>query len=50
LTNLAVLALCAPVRIYLTSGEWCPTPLVKVYSTYDEFMTEVSHVNVGTIR
>ena len=48
--NAGVLALCTPVRIYLASGEWCPTPLVKVYSTYDKFMTEISHCNVGTIR
>jgi len=50
LTNANILALCTPVQIYLTSGEWCATPLVKVYSTYDKYMTQVSHVNIGTIR
>ena len=50
LTNLQVLALCTPVAIYIASGQWCETPLVKVYSTYDQYMTEISHINVGTIR
>jgi hypothetical protein len=49
-TNLQVLALCTPIQIYLTSGEWIDTPIVKVYSTYDKYMTEISHCNVGTIR
>jgi hypothetical protein len=50
LTNAQILALCTPMRVYLPSGGWCETPLVKVYSTYDQYMTEISHVNIGTIR
>jgi len=48
-TNLQVLALCAPVVIYLTSGDWTETPIVKVFSTKGQVST-VSMINVGTIR
>jgi hypothetical protein len=49
-TNLAVLALCTPISVYVASGKWLETPVVKVFSTYDKYMTEISHINVGTIR
>jgi hypothetical protein len=50
-TNLQVLALCAPVRIYLTAGAWTMTPIVKVYSTGDKsYTSEPAYINVGTIR
>jgi len=50
-TNAQVLALCTPIQIYLESGEWTGTPIVKVYSTADkDYWSGLSHVNIGTIR
>jgi len=48
-TNIQVLALCTPVPIYLISGDWTETPIVKVFSTTGQVST-VTMINVGTIR
>jgi len=50
-TNVQVLALCTPIQIYLSSGEWTGTPIVKVYSTGDkDYTSELAYINIGTIR
>ena len=48
-TNAQVIALCVPVQIYLASGDWTMTPVVKVFSTEEQYTTVV-YINVGTIR
>jgi hypothetical protein len=50
-TNAQILALCTPIRIYLTSGGFTMTPVVKVYSTGDKnYTSEPAYINVWTIR
>ena len=50
-TDVQVLALCAPVAIYLASGDWTMTPIVKIFATDNQtYPTVVTYVNIGTIR
>jgi hypothetical protein len=50
-TNAQVLALCVPIAVYLASGDWCMTPIVKVFATTNQtYPTTVAYVNVGTVR
>jgi hypothetical protein len=50
-SNAQALALCTPIRIYIPSGSFTPTPIVKVYSTGDkDYTSELSHINVWQIR
>jgi len=49
--DLAVLALCTPVAIYLASGDWTMTPIVKVFAGNNQtYPSTVVTINVGTIR
>ena len=49
--DVTVLALCAPVAIYLASGDWTMTPIVKIFATENQtYPTTVTYVNIGTIR
>ena len=48
-TDATVLALCTPVSIYLASGDWTMTPIVKAFATTGQ-VTTVTFINVGTIR
>jgi len=51
LTNVQILALCTPMRIYLTSGSFTMTPVVMVYSTGDkDYTSEPAYLNIWTIR
>ena len=50
-TYFQVLALCTPIAVYLPSGGWCETPVVKVYATSDQtYPSTVEIINIGTIR
>jgi len=50
-TNAQVLALCTPIQIYIASGYWTMTPIVKVYSTGDkQYTSEPAYINIGIIR
>jgi hypothetical protein len=50
-TDLQVLALCTPIRIYLASGDWTMTPIVKVYADNNQTTpSTVVTINVGTVR
>ncbi len=50
-TNTQVLALCTPIQVYVASGSYCMTPLVKVYATTDQsYPSVVTKVNILTIR
>lgn len=49
-SNATVLGLCTPVAVYLPSGGWCMTPVVKVFDTAGDNASVVTHINVGTIR
>lgn len=46
-TNAAVLALCTGVTVYVPSGGWVYTPIVKAFTGAP---TTVATVNIGTIR
>jgi len=49
--DLAVLALCTPVAIYLASGDWTMTPIVKVFADNDQtYPSTVVTLNIGTVR
>lgn len=48
-TDVTVLGLCTPVRIYLASGDWTMTPIVKAFATTGQ-ITTVAYINVGLIR
>ena len=50
LTDAQILALSDYVGIYLASGDWTMTPIVKIYATGDEPASVVTFVNIGTIR
>jgi hypothetical protein len=63
-TNEQVLAMCNSIPLYLPSGEWTGTPLVKIFDAIEEpeFLPRVGipggwpvifpivYVNIGTIR
>jgi hypothetical protein len=50
-TNAQVLALCTPVAVYLASGDWCMTPVVKVFNIQNgQYLSTVTMINIGTIR
>ena len=51
-TNIQVIALCVPVAIYLASGDWTMTPVVKVFQTTEqaEYPSTIDYINIGTIR
>jgi hypothetical protein len=46
-TNLQVLDLCAGIAIYLTSGAWTMTPLVKVFMIEGEEPVFLPKVGIG---
>ena len=51
-TDAQTLALCVPVAIYLASGDWTMTPVVKVFQTTEqaEYPSTIDYINIGTIR
>ena len=51
-TDAQTLALCAPIQIYLASGDWTMTPVVKVFQTTEqaEYPSTIDYINIGTIR
>jgi hypothetical protein len=60
-TNVQALAMCAGIPVYLTSGEWIETPIVKIFGQwlerampripgFPDYPVNIEYVNIGTIR
>jgi len=50
-TDATVLGLLVPIPIYLASGDWVMTPIVKAYGTgVQEYISTVTYINIGIIR